>query len=99
LAKEIHDQGRWPCISKDLLASFCQLLALSQECMKAILADGALVAGARSERERVKHPLWPPLSPCQSNLIRLARANPLVNARADLDGAALDDFIDRILAE
>jgi hypothetical protein len=40
LAKQIHGQGRWDVISHDLLANFCQLLALSQECLSAILADG-----------------------------------------------------------
>lgn len=36
LAKTLHDQGRWPAISQDLLATFCQTLVLCQECTKAI---------------------------------------------------------------
>lgn len=99
LAKEIHGQGRWPCISQDLLATFCQMLTLSQECMSAILADGVLVPDARSERERVKHPLWPPLSQCQSALIKLARSIPLADVAADTASAALDDFIDGLMGE
>lgn len=31
LATEIHGQGRWELVSKDLLANFCQLLHLAQE--------------------------------------------------------------------
>jgi hypothetical protein len=47
LAKQIHGQGRWDIVSHDLLASFCQLLHLSQECLAAILADGVVMAGSR----------------------------------------------------
>jgi phage terminase small subunit len=99
LAKQIHGQGRWDVISHDLLANFCQLLALSQECLSAILADGVLVAGSRSDRDRVRHPLWTPYSQCQANLIRLARSIPLANPSADMDGAAIDAFIDEMTAD
>jgi hypothetical protein len=34
--------------------------------MSAILTDGVLVSGARSEREKVRHPLFTPWSQCQS---------------------------------
>jgi hypothetical protein len=67
LSKEIHGQGRWDMISRDLLANFCQMLHLSQECLAAILADGVVVAGSRSDRERVRHPLWTPYTQCQMN--------------------------------
>jgi phage terminase small subunit len=87
LAKEIHSQGRWQCISRDLLATFCQMLALSQECVSGILADGVFVSGGRSEREKVRHPLWTPLSQCQSTLIKLARRIPLINPSPDTDSA------------
>jgi phage terminase small subunit len=93
LAKEIHNQGRWPCVSQDLLANFCQVLALSQQCMSAILADGVLVSGARSEREKVRRPLFTPWSQCQSALIKLARGIPLVNPSPDTDGAQWDEFL------
>ena len=99
LAKETHGQGRWNCISKDLLGNFCQMLALSQECMDAILADGVLVAGARSDREKVRHPLLTPLSQSQATLIKLARAIPLVNPAPDKDGAAVDAFIDDMMKD
>src|SRR5262249_49827394 len=57
LAEEIHSQGRWDLISKDLLANFCQTLDVAQACLTAIQADGVLVPGARSERNAVRHPL------------------------------------------
>jgi hypothetical protein len=64
-----------------------------QECLTAILADGVVVAGSRSDRDRVRHPLWTPYTQCQQNLIRLARTIPLVDPKADHSGAALD-FVD-----
>jgi hypothetical protein len=74
------------------------VLHLSQECLAAILADGVVVAGSRSERERVRHPLWTPYQQCQANLIKLARSIPLTNLRADVSGAALDSWIDELVA-
>jgi phage terminase small subunit len=99
IAKEIHTQGRWGLISPDLLANFCQVLALSQECMNAILADGVLVSGSRSDRDKVRHPLLTPLSQSQAMLVKLARAIPLVDPKPDKDGAAIDAFIDAMVAE
>lgn len=98
LSREIHGQGRWDIISHDLLANFCQTLQLAQECLKAILADGVVVAGSRSERDRVRHPLWTPYSQCQQALIRLARTIPLVDPKADTSGVAIDSFIDGLMA-
>jgi phage terminase small subunit len=86
LSKEIHGQGRWDMISHDLLANFCQMLHLSQECLATILADGVVVACSRSDRERVRHPLWTPYTQCQQNLIRLARTVPLVDPKSDHSG-------------
>jgi len=97
LAKEIYGQGRWPTVSQDMLATFCQTLVLAQECMQQILSDGVLVAGARTEREKVRHPLLTPLSQLQSMLVKLARSIPLSFAGADTDGAMLDGFIDSLV--
>src|SRR5262249_49959203 len=98
LAKEIHGQGRWELISRDLLANFCQMLHLSQECLASILADGVMVTSSRSERDRVRHPPRTPYTQCQQNLIRLARSIPLFDPKADATGAALDSWIDDLVA-
>ena len=98
IARQIHGQGRWAVISHDLLASFCQVLAVSQECLGQILADGVMVTGSRSERDRVRHPLWTPYTQCQQTLIRVARTIPLVDPRADTSGAALDSWLDEMVA-
>ena len=98
LAAEIHGQGRWDTISRDVLANFCQLLHLSQECLTAILAYGVMVVRSRSERDRVRHPIWTPYTQCQQNLIRLARSIPLVDPKADVSGAALDSWLDELVA-
>ena len=99
LAKQIHAQGRWDVVSHDLLASFCQLLHLSQECLDAILADGVVVAGSRSDRDRVRHPLWTPYSRTQANLVRLARSIPLVDPKVDHSGATIDSWLDEMMAD
>jgi P27 family predicted phage terminase small subunit len=98
LTRELHLQGRLTSVSVDLLASFCQLLQLSQECMAAILADGVMVAGARSDRERVRHPLWTPYTQAQANLIRLACSIPLVNPKPR-ERTQLDDDLEEILGK
>ena len=67
--------------------------------MNAILADGVLVSGARSDREKVRHPLLTPLSQSQAMLVKLARAIPLVDLKPDRDGAAIDAYIDAMAAE
>jgi hypothetical protein len=93
ISRQIHGQGRWAVISHDLLASFWQVLAVSQECLSQILADGVMVTGSRSERDRVRHPLWTPYTQCQQTLIRLARTVPLTDPKADVSGAALDSWL------
>jgi hypothetical protein len=67
--------------------------------MNAILADGVLVPGARSERGKVRHPLLTPLSQSQAMLVKLARAIPLVAPKADKDGAGIDAWIDAMVAD
>jgi hypothetical protein len=91
-------QGRWETISPDLLASFCQVLALSQEVLSQIMADGVIVPGSRSDRDRVRHPLWSAYNGLQQSLIRYSRTIPLINPAADVSGAALDAWIDELVA-
>jgi len=99
LSKQLYNQGRWPTVSVDMLAQFCQTAVLVQQCMEQISADGVLVSGARTEREKVRHPLLSPLSQLQSMLVKLARAIPLSFAGADTSSAALDAFIDSLVSE
>jgi phage terminase small subunit len=98
ISRQIHGQGRWAVVSHDLLASFCQQLAVSQELLTQITAEGVMVPGSRSERDRVRHPLWTPYMQCQQTLIRLARSIPLTDPKADTSGAALDSWIDEMVA-
>ncbi|WP_232517792.1 hypothetical protein [Mycobacterium intracellulare] len=85
-------------MSHDLLANFCQVLHLAQECISNIMQDGVVVAGSRSDRDRVRHPLWTPYTQCQQTLIRLARSIPLVDPKADASDAALDSWLDEMVA-
>jgi hypothetical protein len=98
--KDITAQGRWSSISHDLLANFCQVLALSQELMNAIIGDGVLVPGARNgERNKVRHPLLTPWSQTQATLIRLGKAIPLVDPKGTNDGNVIDAYIDGLIGE
>lgn len=100
ISKGIYAAGRWPVISEDLLAQFCQVLALSQELLAGIVQDGVLVSGARSEREKIRHPLITPWSQTQAMLVKLARVIPLVDPKAvDRDGVAADAMIDAMMAD
>lgn len=99
LAETIHADGRWNCISHDLLAQFCQTLALSQEYMNAILRDGALVPGSRTERDKVRHPLLTPLNQAQAMLVRLANAIPLVDPGKATSALSVDALIDSLVSE
>jgi phage terminase small subunit len=97
ISGQIHAQGRWKAISHDLLANFCQVLALSQECMNAILADGVVVSGARSERDKVRHPLLTPWSQTQAALVKLARAIPLADPNVDTHSNDIDRMIEAFI--
>ena len=100
IANSIFAAGRWQLISHDLLAQFCQTLVMAQECLAAILQDGVLVAGSRTGREKIRHPLLTPLSQSQSMLVKLARAIPLVDPKlVDRDGNAADAMIDAMMAD
>jgi phage terminase small subunit len=99
LAKQIYGQGRWDVISSDMLCAFAQTTVLMQECLEQILADGVMVSGARSDREKVKHPLLSVYSACLQNLVRLGKSVPLVDPAADQTGAAIDSLIDELVAD
>jgi phage terminase small subunit len=98
IASQLVGQGRWETISPDLLASFCQVLALSQEVLSQIITDGVVVPGSRSDRDRVRHPLWSAYNGLHQSLIRYARTIPLTNPSADVTGAAIDSWIGDMMA-
>jgi hypothetical protein len=63
-----------------------------------IIADGVVVAGSRSDRDRVRHPLWSAYNGLHQSLIRYARTIPLTNPAADVSGEALDSWLDELVA-
>ena len=97
IAKDIHSQGRWNAISKDMLASFCQTLSIAQDCMNTILEDGVLVSGSRNG-DKVRHPLLTPLSQSQAMLVKLARVIPLADPKSNRESAELDAFITEMVS-
>jgi P27 family predicted phage terminase small subunit len=93
-ANRIHGEGRLQQIDHDLLAVFCETSELYLQCKAAIDEHGVLVRG-RTAHELVRNPALTPLSQARADLIRLAKAVPLVDYKADPEGAA----VDRLLAE
>jgi len=93
----IHSEGRWQCIDQDLLACYCQTLELYERCKAEIDNHGILVEG-RTQRELVRNPALTPMNQVRTDLIRLAKAVPLVDPKPDHTGAAVDAFIDDMLA-
>jgi P27 family predicted phage terminase small subunit len=98
IAERIYKEGRWPAISQEMLAVFCQTLGLYLECMEQIDLYGVLVEG-RTPRELVRNPALTPMNQSRAALVHLARSVPLLNAQHDQNGAAIDAYIDQMLAD
>jgi P27 family predicted phage terminase small subunit len=98
LADRIYKEGRWPAISQEMLGVFCQTLHLYLECLEQIDRHGVLVEG-RTPRELVRNPALTPMNQSRAALVHLARSVPLINAHHDHSGAAVDAYIDSLLAD
>jgi P27 family predicted phage terminase small subunit len=97
-AKRIHSEGRWQYVDHDLLATYCQTLELYERCKAEVDNHGVLVEG-RTKSELVRNPALTPLNQARTDLIRLAKAVPLVNPNPDHSGAALDSWLKEMCAD
>jgi P27 family predicted phage terminase small subunit len=97
-AERIHGEGRWQHIDQELLAVFCETIELYLQFKSDVETHGTLVQG-RTLQEKVRNPSLMGLAQCRADLVRLARAIPLVDAKPDRDGADMDAFIDELMAE
>jgi P27 family predicted phage terminase small subunit len=97
VAARIHEQGRYCQIDLEMLACFCEALELYEQCHAEVDTHGILVEG-RTPRERVRNPALTPLHQVRDSLIKLARAVPIGNAKADREAIAFDEFLDEMLA-
>jgi phage terminase small subunit len=49
-ATRIHGEGRWPDVSHEMLAVFCQTMDLYEQCKQEVDAHGVLVVGRGCRR-------------------------------------------------
>ena len=85
--QRIYDEGRWRFIDQDQLCTYCETVELYLRFKADVDEHGTLVQG-RSLQEKVRNPSIMGLSQCRADLIRLARAVPLVtHSKAECDGA------------
>jgi phage terminase small subunit len=98
IAERIHREGRWGAISPEQLGVYCKTLAHYLDCAEEVEKHGVLVQG-RTERELVRNPALTPLSQARAALVHLSRSVPLTNAGHDTHAAALDSYIDGLLAD
>jgi phage terminase small subunit len=94
-ASRIHAEGRWQQIDHDMLCTYCETTELYLRFKKDIDDHGTLVQG-RLKHEMVRNPSLMGLSQARADLIRLAKAVPLVHPRPDMDGVEVDAFLEEI---
>ena len=94
--QRIHAEGRWQQIDHDMLCTYAETTELYLR-FKADIDDyGTLVQG-RTLQEKVRNPSLMGLSQARADLIRLAKAVPLVHPRPDMDGVEVDQFLEEIM--
>jgi phage terminase small subunit len=97
-SRRVYDETRWAAIDHELLAVFCETVELYLKFTDDINTHGTLVQG-RTLQEQVRNPSLIGLAQCRTDLIRLARAIPLVDHKADRSGADVDAFLDELMAD
>jgi P27 family predicted phage terminase small subunit len=88
-ADRIYNEGRWQQVDQDQLATYAETVEVYLRCKSEIDKHGVLVEG-RTARELVRNPALTPLAQSRADLIRLSKAVPLVDYKADPEGAAVD---------
>jgi phage terminase small subunit len=64
---------------------------------KADIDDHGTLVQGRTLQEKVRNPSLMGLSQARADLIKLARAVPLVHPRPDMDGVEVDQFLEEIM--
>lgn len=85
-AKRISGENRLSVIDHDQLALYAETYSLYRAFWTDIENDGTVVKGR--DGATVKHPSLSGLNSCRADLLRLARAIPLVSPKPDLSRAA-----------
>jgi P27 family predicted phage terminase small subunit len=94
-SRRLHLDGRWRSIDQDLLCLFCETTALYLTIKADVDARGILVGGRGDVV--VRHPGLTPMAQARADLVRIAKAIPLVTPPALADGFAAE--VDNLLQE
>jgi phage terminase small subunit len=94
-AARIHASGRWSIIDQDMLCLYAETCDLYLRFKADIDEHGTLVQG-RSMQERVRNPSLMGLAQARTDLIRLAKAVPLVDPKPDYDGISIDHLLEEL---
>lgn len=78
-----------------MLALYCETFELYQRAKQEVDDHGVLVRG-RTAKERVRNPALTPMNQFRQDLIRLAKAIPLVNPKPDQACIEIDSFLETI---
>jgi phage terminase small subunit len=95
-AERIHAEGRWPVADHDLLCLYAETIELYLRFKQDVADFGTLVQG-RTMQERVRNPSLMGLAQARTDLIRLAKAIPLVDPAPDREGIEVDNFLEEIM--
>ncbi len=79
-----------------MLCTYAETTELYLRFKKDVDDFGTLVQG-RTLQEKVRNPSLMGLSQARADLIRLAKAVPLVHPRPDTDGVEVDQFLEEIM--
>jgi phage terminase small subunit len=80
-----------------MLCTYAETVELYLRFKTDIDDHGTLVQG-RLKHEMVRNPSLMGLSQARADLIKLARAVPLVHPKPDMDGVEVDQFLEEIMA-
>ena len=95
-AGRIHSEGRWSVVDHDMLALYAETCELYFRFKADVDEHGTLVTG-RSAQEKVRNPSLMGLAQARTDLIRLAKAVPLVDPKPNTDGIEVDKFLEEIM--
>jgi P27 family predicted phage terminase small subunit len=94
-AQRLYRDGRWHSIDHDLLCLFAETTALYLRIKSDVDERGILVPGRGDVV--VRHPGLTPMAQARADLVRIAKAIPLVSPAAAADGFGAE--VDRLLEE
>jgi phage terminase small subunit len=91
----LYRDGRWHTVDQDLLCLFCETTALYLRIKGDVDERGILVPGRGDVV--VRHPGLTPMAQARADLVRIAKAIPLVSPAGQADGFGAE--VDRLLED